>query len=149
MSASHAALASAQATDGSRSLVTAISKIEDSLIQHPEMLEIAMTELNSILNKFDPAVKDKKVSYPLVPSGFNPDDVQKQIRDLSRLDNLKVTDIRFKADQLAKAKRIPLPKATMNHKEPLLQWYKIHWNELVDDIRHWKEEVESEDGSSS
>jgi hypothetical protein len=129
------------------SVVTAITKIENSIMQRPEILEIAMTELNSLLNKYDPAVKDKKTTYPLVPAGFNADDVQKQIRDVSGMDNLKVTDIRFRADQLAKAKRLPLPKATMNHKEPLLQWFKIHWNDVVDDIRHWKDQAAS-DGSS-
>jgi hypothetical protein len=73
-----------------------------------------------------------------VRDGFGPDWVLKHIHELSQCPNLKITPIRFKADQLSKGKRIPLPNSTRKHKEPLLQWYEINWELLADDIRGWK-----------
>jgi hypothetical protein len=111
--------------------------MEDYVLQHPETLEIFITELHCLLNKVDPAVKEQKTFWPIVPPGFDADDILRRIREITKAQRVKVTDIRFKADQLAKLRKIPLPKATMNHKEPLMQWFKIHWDELVDDLREW------------
>jgi hypothetical protein len=125
-------------SDSQRAIVDSIVRIEDSLLRNPETLEIVVSELHGLLNKLDPSVRERKAAvWPIVPASFDPDEVLRRIREETKMPRLKVTDIRFKADQLAKRKKIPLPKGTMNHKEPLMQWYKVHWDELVEDLRQW------------
>jgi hypothetical protein len=119
-------------------MVREIMRIENAILEHPETIEIVITELNTLLQKFDPAAKGRPAAYPLVPVSFDSGEILERIRAVSRQPKLKITDIRFKADQLAKLRKIALPKATMNHKDPLLQWYKIHWDTLADDIRGWR-----------
>jgi hypothetical protein len=111
--------------------------LEQNIHDHPNNLEPIITELHSILNKWDPRVKQKAHPWPLVHDAFPADEVLKRIRDTADLQTLKIPQIRFKADQLSKTKRIPLPNSTRKHKDPLLQWFSIHWAALVDDIKTW------------
>jgi hypothetical protein len=120
-------------------IVKEIMRIEDAILQHPELIDIALTELHALLQKFDPAAKEKPAKYPLVPTGFNSGEVLEQICELSKQPKLKVTEVRFAADRLAKLRKLALPKQTMHHKDSLLLWYKIHWDVLKDDIRTWKD----------
>jgi hypothetical protein len=131
------------ASDAGRSIVRELTRIEDATLQHPETVEIAITELHTLLRKFDPVAKATPAQYPLVAAGFDPDAVLQQIREISKQPTLKITQIRFKADELAKLKKIGLPKGTMHHRDSLLQWYKIHWDALVDGIREWGDPSEA------
>jgi hypothetical protein len=112
-------------------------QLEQNIRDNPGNLEPILTELHSILNKWDPRVKAKTHIWPLVQESFQPDDVLKRIRDTADLPTLKIPQIRFKADELSHTKRIPLPSCTRKHKDPLLQWFDIHWAVFVDDIRTW------------
>ena len=106
--------------------------------ERPDTYELIITELHHILNKYDPDIRDKKVpSYRLVKDDFDADEMLKKIRTTANWPNLKIPEIRFKADELSRRKQIPLPKSTRKHKEPLLQWFKIHWEELESDVRGW------------
>ena len=107
--------------------------------EKPDIYELALTELHYVLNKFDPDIHEKKKpSYRLVKDDFDPEETLKRIRTAADSPNLKIPEIRFKADQLSRLKQIPLPKSTRKHKEPLLQWFHIHWAELEAEVRDWR-----------
>jgi hypothetical protein len=111
-------------------------RIHEAVDSHPIYCETAITELHSLLNKLTLPGESRRL-YPLVRDGFVADDMLKKIRDTANLPLLKVPQIRYKADELAKAKNIPLPNSTRKHKEPLLQWFQTNWNELEADVRIW------------
>jgi hypothetical protein len=122
------------------------TQLEDNIREHPENLESILTELHCLLNKFDPLAKRAGQQWPLVLEGFRPKEVLQRIREISKCPELNVPQIRFKADQLSRHQRIPLPTATRNHKGPLLQWFHIHWDALADDIATWSgSEIQSAD----
>jgi hypothetical protein len=123
------------------SIEECLHRIEQCVGENRNYLEPVITELHSLLNKWDRRVSDgPRPAYKLVREGFDPDRVLKQIRELAERPNLKIPQIRFKADQLSKAKRIPLPNSTRKHKEPLLQWYEMNWELVADDIQGWKDQ---------
>jgi hypothetical protein len=74
-----------------------------------------------------------------VKDGFEPEDMFKQIRDHAKSPSLLVTDMRFKADELSRTHRIPLPNSTRKNKAALMQWYNVWWNEVADDVAKWGE----------
>jgi hypothetical protein len=119
-----------------RSIAELLDQIEDFVRLDPRNLEPVITELHTLINNNDPDITEL---YPLVKDGFEADRILKNIRELSQR-ALTVPQIRFKADELSRKKRIPLPNSTRKHKEPLMQWFKIHWRDLVADIEKWKEE---------
>ncbi|OHT00764.1 hypothetical protein TRFO_32450 [Tritrichomonas foetus] len=118
-----------------------LNRIRTNVENNPKNLEPVITELNSILNKYDPEYQDKNRSLPLVPSNFDPDAVYEKICRTSEKQSLKIPFIRFKADEFSKSFRIPLPNYTRKHREPLLQWYNINWDILEPSIRLWRDEV--------
>jgi hypothetical protein len=121
------------------SILEAFDQIERQVQKCPDNLETVITELHSLLNKYDPTIAaGQRSEYKLVRYGFNADEVLRSIRELAKAPNLKVTQIRFKADELSRQKRIPLPNSTRKHKNALLQWFQIHWRELAVDIAEWR-----------
>jgi hypothetical protein len=124
------------------SLEECLNLIEHAISENRDNMEPVITEFHYLLNKWDPRVASgTRQPYKLVKDGFEPDRVLKQIRDVSQCPTLKIPQIRFKADQLSKAKRIPLPNSTRKHKDPLLQWFAINWKALAEDIQSWKDQT--------
>lgn len=116
-----------------------LAQLDAIVAEKPDTYELVLTELHHILNKYDPDIRDKKMpSYRLVKDDFDADEMLRRIRTVANWPNLKVPEIRFKADELSRRKQIPLPKATRKHKAPLLQWFKIHWEELEPEVRGWR-----------
>jgi hypothetical protein len=116
-----------------------LRRIEEAIQENRKNLEPVITEFHCLLNKWDPQIKaGQRAPYKLVKDGFECDAVLKRIREVSQCPTLKIPQIRFKADQLSKSKRIALPNSTRKHKEPMLQWFDIHWETLYDDIQGWK-----------
>lgn len=125
--------------DAKQNIQQIFLKIEELIAENPSNLEPVLTELNYLLNKHDENVEKRtKPPYKLVRDDFDCEKMLRQIRETSGMQDLKVPTIRFKADALSKEKQIPLPNSTRKHKEPLLQWFKIHWDEIEHDIRIWK-----------
>ena len=117
-----------------------LSQIRQNVIDNPNNLEPVITELNSILNKYDPEIlQDKSKQLPLYQSNFNADFWLDKIAKTSNK-KLKIPQIRFKADKLSKDLKIPLPNSTRKHKEPLLLWYQINWDKLEKHVQNWKDE---------
>jgi hypothetical protein len=117
------------------SLSTSISKVYDFATQNPHEINVVITELSYLLNRYDPDIRSKKrPEYRLIEEDFNPDAMFQQIRDACGDPNLRIPQIRIIADELSQSKRIPLPTATRNHKEALLQWFHDHWAILNDEI---------------
>jgi hypothetical protein len=124
------------------SIEECLNRIEHAISENPDNLEPVITEFHYLLNKWDPRIlSGARQQYKLVKDGFEPDRVLKQIREVSQCPTLKIPQIRFKADQLSKAKRIPLPNSTRKHKDPLLQWFEINWNAFVEDLQSWKDQA--------
>jgi hypothetical protein len=118
-----------------------LAQIEEHIRRDPNNLEPVLTELFALLNKHDPDILNgDRQPYKLVKEGFDADRTLKNIHDLAKSPGLTVPQIRFKADELSRSKRIPLPNSTRKHKEPLMQWFHIHWRELAGDIEKWKGE---------
>jgi hypothetical protein len=118
-----------QMSERSLSAQDCFDRIEQSIRDNPTNLEPVITEFHSLLNKWYSQIqgKDQGGHYKLTKDGFDCERVLKQIRELAQRKDLKIPQIRFKADQLSKSKRIPLPNSTRKHKEPLLQWFEINW----------------------
>jgi hypothetical protein len=117
------------------------NQIEQYLRGHGECLEAVITELHYLLNKFDPIAKSQTgTKYRLVPEDFDDNAVLKKIIDTAKMGDLKIPQIRFKADEMSMAKNIPLPSSTRKNREPLLHWFHVHWSQLVDDIARWKDQ---------
>lgn len=126
-------------TDDLPSMEQCMAHLCKVIREKPDIYELALTELHYVLNKFDPDIHEKKKpSYRLVKDDFDPEETLKRIRTAADSPNLKIPEIRFKADQLSRLKQIPLPKSTRKHKEPLLQWFHIHWAELEAEVRDWR-----------
>lgn len=107
----------------------------------PANLECVITELNSICNKFDPdIVEGRKEPLPLVSPKFAPkiDETYQRIRTIVGED-IKIPELRFQADDLSRMKKIPLPSSTRKHKEPLLQWFDVHWDVIEPFLYDWAE----------
>jgi hypothetical protein len=118
-----------------------LGQIRDFVSLDRRNLEPVITELHALLNKHDPEITERKGRrYPLVRENFNPDLILKNIRDTAQDQALTVPQIRFKADELSRSKHIPLPNSTRKHKEPLMQWFEVHWDHIVGDIMKWKGE---------
>jgi hypothetical protein len=115
-----------------------VAELERCIRERPSNLEPILTEMYYLIKKFDPSCT---VLRKPVRSDFEPEKFLKQIRDRSGMPDMTIPQIRFKADELSKAKRIPLPNSTRKHKEPLLQWFSIHWNEIAHDISQWKSQA--------
>jgi hypothetical protein len=115
------------------------NRIQELMTADPRLTNTILTEFHAILNKAMPSPKGLPPKFPLVPDDFNPEKVLKLIQETAELPLLKIPQIRYKADELAKKRKIPLPDSTRKHRDPLLQWFHVYWNELSDDIPHWKE----------
>ena len=117
-----------------------LEKIKKYAHQHPENAESVITELNSICNKFDPdIIENRRDPYPLVAPEF----MQKMDETLQKIkrivgDDVKVPDLRFRADELSREHNIPLPGSTRKHKESLLQWFDAHWEQAEPLLVKWK-----------
>jgi hypothetical protein len=110
-------------------------KIDHILEQDPTMLEPVITELHALLNRHDPEVDSgARAKYGLVKEGFRHKEVMKRIRQLKNCPKLTIADVRFEADVLSKRKRIPLTATTRKYKQPLLQWFDVHWDELQGEL---------------
>lgn len=123
-----------------RTVADCFADLDQYVDAKPETLDLVMTELHCLLNKYDPISVSKKSTrsrWLLVRDGFDSRVMMKQITDTAGMPDLKVQDIRLKADSLSELKEIPLPGSTRTHREALLQWFKINWDAIVDDIRTW------------
>lgn len=137
--------ASTAANEARKSIQQMFAKIDELVTECPTNIEPVITEFHYLLNKYDEAVlKHTRVPYNLVRDEFDADKMLRQIRDTSGLPDLKIPNIRFKADALSKEKQIPLPNSTRKHKEPLLQWFKIHWEEIKRDVEQWKNQTRND-----
>ena len=120
-------------------LNTAIASIRKRAMEHPEDVETIITELNSICNKLDPdVISHKKEPYPLISPEFatRMEDTMYKIRTIVG-DDLKIPDLRFRADDLSRTLGIPLPSSTRKHKESLLQWFDTHWTVVEPMLYEW------------
>ena len=77
-----------------------LNQIRQNVIENPKNLEPVITELNSILNKYDPEIiQDKSKQLPLFPPDFDADFWLEKIAKTSNK-KLKIPQIRFKADTI-------------------------------------------------
>jgi hypothetical protein len=116
-------------------LADLIAQLEASIIERPSNLEPILTELYYLIKRFMP---DSNVLEKPTRPDFQPERFLKKLREHSGMPNMTIPQIRFKADELSKTKRIPLPNSTRKHREPLLQWFSIHWKEISNDVAQWK-----------
>ena len=120
-------------------LKSVLERIRKYTTQHPENMEAVITELNSICNKFDPdVIENRRDPYPLVSPQFLPkiDETFQKIKSIIG-DDIKVPDLRFRADEISREENIPLPGSTRKHKEALLQWFDAHWEKAEPLLIKW------------
>lgn len=121
-----------------------LQEIKENVIQYPKNLEPVITELTSILNKFDPdCVNNKIPKRPLFKIEIDSQEWIQKIRDVSNNQELGIRQIRYKSEELSKRLLIPLPNSTKNHQEPLLYWYQTNWAELEPHLRNWNSETDA------
>jgi hypothetical protein len=131
----------AKCTSEGTTVADLLANIKEHVKRNPKNLEPVITELHAILNAYDPDIRANKIrGYRLVKDGFDADHVLKNIHELSK-SSLTIPQIRFKADELSRTKQIPLPNSTRNHKEPLMQWFHIYWDELASEIEQWQDQT--------
>lgn len=118
-----------------------LKEIKDNVLQNPKNLEPVITELTSILNKFDPTcINDSSRKRPLFKIEIDSQAWIQKIRDVSNNQDLGIRQIRYKSEELSKKLLIPLPNSTKNHQEPLLYWYKTNWTVLEPHLINWNTE---------
>lgn len=118
-----------------------LADIKQNVIQNPKNLEPVITELTSILNKFDTDTSnDNSGKRPLFQIDIDSVEWIQKIRDISGISDLKIRQIRYKSEELSKKLSIPLPNSTKNHQEPLLYWYQINWEILEPHLKNWNTE---------
>ena len=99
--------------------------------QQPIHCSVILTDLNSLINKFDENVrKDKKNSYPLVRRDFTNAKAQAVKENINNFfhKNMKVPELRAQAEELRKIHKLLLPNSTKTHDKPLLQWFYDNWD---------------------
>lgn len=112
-----------------------LRKIEAKVDERPSNLECVITELNSLINEFDPnRKKDNKL--PLYPNEFQYKDMLNTICKKAN-QKLSILQLRFKADQLSKKYGIPFPTCTRKHQETMLLWYRVNWDILENEVASW------------
>jgi hypothetical protein len=91
-------------SEGSLSVQDCFDRIEQSIRGNPANLEPVITEFHSLLNKCYPQIqgKDQGGQYKLTKEGFDSERVLKEIRELAQRKDLKIPQIRFKAEQLSR-----------------------------------------------
>jgi hypothetical protein len=118
-----------QSQDGIRAI---LDEIRQHLQDHPADTDVVITEINSMVNKMDPGIRGRHLpSLSLVRPDFH--QRAKLIRDkVTELvgKRVKIPDLRFEADRLARQLQIPLPNSTRKNNETLLQWFDTHWDRL-------------------
>ena len=114
------------------------AKILEHLAKHPVDEEAVLTELNSLINKYDPDIKSGVVQpLPLVSPEFKPN--VKNVREkiwalLGR--KMKIPDLRYEADKLSRELGILLPNSTRKNNEALMQWFDLHWSVIAPRLRN-------------
>jgi hypothetical protein len=106
-------------------------------VANPTYVEIAITELNRIVNKFDPQI----VNGTRSPLPFIHPDFKRRFKSVQNKvceaigQKMTIPDLRFEADALSRECKIPLPQIIRNNKEALMQWFDTHWAQLAPQIR--------------
>lgn len=121
-------------------LISLMSKIKQIANVHPTYQNVILTDLYSILNKFDPRCAQNP--FPLVPAdakikGKNVKD--KIFQSIGKA--VKIPSLRFEADKLSQELGIPLPNSTRKHNEALMQWFDDHWDIIQPRLLAHKDEI--------
>ena len=104
-----------------------LNKIKAHVKENPRDEWPVIAELHSILNQYSPEFQKNKLS--LLRPQFDQDKMLQKIRDILCPEvKIKIPDLRFKADEICKKYKIPLPNSTRKNCGALLQWYDIHWD---------------------
>lgn len=109
-----------------------LSQIKNHLVQKPSDTEVVITELNSIINKYDEEInKQLKPKLPLIDPAFKAQvkAMKEKIYNVIGI-KLKIPDLRYEASKLSKEIGIPLPNSTKKNNEALLQWFNSNWEQL-------------------
>jgi hypothetical protein len=103
--------------------------IERHVVDHPHDVYIVVTELSHLVNRYDPEIQRKaKAERSLVREGFDAAAMFQTVCAEIGEPNVKIPQLRMLADEISQANHFPLPTATRNHREPLLQWFSDHWD---------------------
>ena len=118
------------------------AQIVSHVSANPADLEIVVTELNALTNKYDKDIKEgRKSPLPLINPDFKPRVRSVRERVWSLLgQRMKVPDLRFKADKLSREASIPLPNSTRKNNEALMQWFDSNWAQLAPKLTEMRKE---------
>ena len=114
-----------------------LAKILEHVTKNPIDEEVIVTELNSLINKFDPEIRSGACQpLPLVSPEFKPN--VKNVREkiwtvLGR--KMKIPDLRYEADRLSRELGILLPNSTRKNNEALMHWFETHWTLIAPRLR--------------
>lgn len=106
-----------------------LNQILEQARQHPTYANTILTDLHSIINKFDPDIlSGKEPALPLVHPSFKPKVKQIKEKIYSIISaKIKIPELRFEADRIAQDLGIPLPNSTRKNNEALMQWFDSNW----------------------
>ena len=110
-----------------------LQQIQEQAKQHPNYINTIITDLHSIINKFDPEIQNgKKEPLPLIDPAFKSKVKLVKEKIYTILEKkIKIPDLRFEADRIAQEINIPLPNSTRKNNEALMQWFDSYW-ELIE-----------------
>jgi len=103
--------------------------------EHVKLFEadaaVALTEINAIINKFDPFISSGNADkLPMVQPEFANRSVFITNKIKASIGEFKIPELRYGADRISQILRIPLPSATRKNKESLLQWFESNWERV-------------------
>jgi hypothetical protein len=88
--------------------------------------------MNAKVNRLDPASRSGHLTaLSLIRPEFHQrvKGIREKIAELVG-QRVKIPDLRFEGDRLARQLHIPLPNSTRKNNEALLQWFDTHWDRL-------------------
>ena len=133
-------------SEQSSSLPEILSEIKKYASENPNYVNTIITELHSIVNKYDPDIKTgKKEALPLVDPSFKPKVKQIKENIFQKIGyKIKIPDLRFEAIQISHKVGIPLPNATRKNNEALMQWFESNWEVLEPNLSQIKAKPRSQ-----
>lgn len=122
------------------SLDDLFQQIQEQAKLHPNYINTIITDLHSIINKFDPEIQSgKKDALPLIDPSFKSKVKLVKERIFTVLEKkIKIPDLRFEADRIAQEINIPLPNSTRKNNEALMQWFDSNWDLIEPKLRELK-----------
>lgn len=120
-----------------------LNQIAEQAQQHPNYVNTILTDLHSIINKFDPEIKNgKQPPLPLISPAFKPKVkiIKERIHSILET-KIKIPELRFEADRIAQELNLPLPNSTRKNNEALMQWFDSNWDLIEPKLQELKGKI--------